>query len=43
LELLGLASPVAKHGPAGRLQPQQLSYISLAIDLLLFVGAGMAA
>jgi Undecaprenyl-phosphate glucose phosphotransferase len=41
LELVGLASPVAKRGPVGRLQPQQLSYISLAIDLALFVGAGI--
>jgi Undecaprenyl-phosphate glucose phosphotransferase len=43
LELLGLASPVAKRAPAGRLQPQQLSYISLALDLALFIGAGAAA
>jgi Undecaprenyl-phosphate glucose phosphotransferase len=41
LDLVGLASPVAKRGPVGRLQPQQLSYISLAIDLVLFVGAGI--
>ncbi len=40
LELVGLASPVAKRGPVGHLQPQQLSYISLVIDLALFVGAG---
>ena len=43
LELLGLASPVAKHGPNGRLQPQQLSYISLVLDLALFIGAGVLA
>ncbi len=40
LELLGLASPVARRSPVGRLQPQQLSYISLIIDLGLFIGAG---
>ena len=43
LELLGLASPVARRGQTGRLQPQQLSYISLVIDLGLFIGAGAAA
>ena len=43
LELLGLASPVAKRGSTGRLQPQQLSYISLLIDLGLFLGAGFVS
>ena len=43
LDVLGLASPVAKRGPVGRLQPQQLSYLSLLIDLALFVGAAVAA
>jgi Undecaprenyl-phosphate glucose phosphotransferase len=41
LELLGLALPVAKRCPVGRLQPQQLSYISLVLDLGLFLGAGL--
>ncbi len=43
LELPGLVSPVAKGGPVGRLQPQQLSYLSLIIDLGLFIAAAMVA
>jgi Undecaprenyl-phosphate glucose phosphotransferase len=43
LELLGLASPVAQRGRSGRLQPQQLGYVSLAIDLGVFIGAGALA
>jgi Undecaprenyl-phosphate glucose phosphotransferase len=43
LDLLGLASPVARRGPVGHVQPQQFSYISLVIDLSLFIGAGIVS
>jgi polysaccharide biosynthesis protein PslA len=40
LEILGLSSPPASARRPGRLQPQQLSYLSVMIDLGLFLGAG---
>jgi Undecaprenyl-phosphate glucose phosphotransferase len=43
LELTGRAPFASTPGSAGRLQPQQLGYVSLILDLGLFFGAGAAS
>src|SRR5262245_24716870 len=38
-----LASSALETGAGARIQPQQLGYLSLVIDVLLYVGSGIAA
>jgi putative colanic acid biosynthesis UDP-glucose lipid carrier transferase len=38
-----LSSSALETGTAARIQPQQLGYLSLAIDVVLYVGSGVAA